>query len=320
MPKIAFIGAGSAIFTRGPRRRPALSYEELRGRRDRAARHRPRAPRDGRGGRARWTNERLDAGAAISGHPERRAALDGADFVINMVQVGGHAATLRGPRDPRAPRAAPDDRRHARHRRHLPRAAHHPGAARRRRATWPSCARTPGCSTTRTRWRSSCQAYAEGSPHTRIVGLCHSVQNTTRELAELRAAFRSRRSSSSARASTTRRSSSASSATARTSTRAWTSAIEARPRAAPQGARGDVPAARLLPDGVQRALGRVPAVVHARTTRQRRALPRHGERVRAPQRGEPRRVRAHPRRAARAGEALDDRARASSTRRRSSTR
>src|SRR3954453_15658982 len=29
------------------------------------------------------------------------------------------------------------------------------------------------------------QAYAEGSPHKRIVGLCHSVQNTTRELAEL---------------------------------------------------------------------------------------------------------------------------------------
>ena len=30
-----------------------------------------------------------------------------------------------------------------------------------------------------------CQAYAEGSPHKQIVGLCHSVQNTTRELAEL---------------------------------------------------------------------------------------------------------------------------------------
>ena len=30
-----------------------------------------------------------------------------------------------------------------------------------------------------------CQAYAHGSPHTQIVGLCHSVQHTTRELAEL---------------------------------------------------------------------------------------------------------------------------------------
>ena len=30
-----------------------------------------------------------------------------------------------------------------------------------------------------------CQAYAHGSPHTKVVGLCHSVQHTTRRLAEL---------------------------------------------------------------------------------------------------------------------------------------
>jgi alpha-galactosidase len=30
-----------------------------------------------------------------------------------------------------------------------------------------------------------CQAYAEGSPHKRIVGLCHSVQHTSRHLADL---------------------------------------------------------------------------------------------------------------------------------------
>jgi alpha-galactosidase len=29
------------------------------------------------------------------------------------------------------------------------------------------------------------QAYAEGSPHKQVVGLCHSVQNTTRQLAEI---------------------------------------------------------------------------------------------------------------------------------------
>ena len=29
-----------------------------------------------------------------------------------------------------------------------------------------------------------CQAYAHGSPHTKVVGLCHSVQHTTRQLAE----------------------------------------------------------------------------------------------------------------------------------------
>jgi alpha-galactosidase len=30
-----------------------------------------------------------------------------------------------------------------------------------------------------------CQAYTHGSPHTKIVGLCHSVQHTTRRLAEI---------------------------------------------------------------------------------------------------------------------------------------
>ena len=29
-----------------------------------------------------------------------------------------------------------------------------------------------------------CQAYAHGSPHTKVVGLCHSIQHTTRQLAE----------------------------------------------------------------------------------------------------------------------------------------
>ena len=49
---------------------------------------------------ARWTDERLDGRAAISAHLDRRAALDGADFAINMIQVGGHAGDARGLRDP----------------------------------------------------------------------------------------------------------------------------------------------------------------------------------------------------------------------------
>lgn len=36
----------------------------------------------------------LGATPTITTHPDRRAALDGADFVINMVQIGMHAATL----------------------------------------------------------------------------------------------------------------------------------------------------------------------------------------------------------------------------------
>jgi len=43
---------------------------------------------------ARWTSEQLGAGAKIEEHLDRRSALDGADFVINMVQIGMHQATL----------------------------------------------------------------------------------------------------------------------------------------------------------------------------------------------------------------------------------
>jgi alpha-galactosidase len=43
---------------------------------------------------ARWTSEQLGAGARVEEHLDRRAALDGADFVINMVQIGMHEATL----------------------------------------------------------------------------------------------------------------------------------------------------------------------------------------------------------------------------------
>ena len=34
------------------------------------------------------------AAPAITTHDDRRAAIDGADFVLNMVQIGGHEATL----------------------------------------------------------------------------------------------------------------------------------------------------------------------------------------------------------------------------------
>lgn len=43
---------------------------------------------------ARWTYGQLDAGARVEEHLDRRAALAGADFVVNMVQIGMHEATL----------------------------------------------------------------------------------------------------------------------------------------------------------------------------------------------------------------------------------
>ena len=88
-----------------------------------------------------------------------------------------------------------------------------------------------------------CWATYAGSPIQRIVGLCHSVQYTTRELAELAGVPVRGGRPTWAPASTTRPGSCASSATARISTRCWTQAIDARPRAAAPGAGRDLPAA-----------------------------------------------------------------------------
>jgi alpha-galactosidase len=43
---------------------------------------------------ARWTSDQLGAGAKVEEHLDRRRALEGADFVVNMVQIGMHKATL----------------------------------------------------------------------------------------------------------------------------------------------------------------------------------------------------------------------------------
>src|SRR5207247_9063220 len=43
---------------------------------------------------ARFVARERGAAPAITAHADRGAALDGADYVLNMVQIGGHAATL----------------------------------------------------------------------------------------------------------------------------------------------------------------------------------------------------------------------------------
>jgi alpha-galactosidase len=91
--KVVFIGAGSIEFTRNVIT-DLCGYPELRGRRLRLALH------DIDPGRlahaealARLIVTQSGADATVTSSPDRAPALDGADYVINEVQVGGYAAT-----------------------------------------------------------------------------------------------------------------------------------------------------------------------------------------------------------------------------------
>jgi alpha-galactosidase len=92
LTKIAFVGAGSVVFTKNLLT-DLFSFPELRG--ATVALHDIDAERlETAGMMARWTSGRLGAGATVEEHADRRAALEGADFVINAVQIGMHEATL----------------------------------------------------------------------------------------------------------------------------------------------------------------------------------------------------------------------------------
>ena len=91
MASVAFMGAGSVEFTRqllaDLLRFPELADIEIR-------LHDIDAERLGIAeGTAHQVNERLGAHATVIATLDRAAALDGVDFVINMVQIGGIAAT-----------------------------------------------------------------------------------------------------------------------------------------------------------------------------------------------------------------------------------
>lgn len=92
MIKIAFIGAGSVVFTKNLLT-DVFKFPELRG--TTVALHDIDPERlETAGMMARWTSGQLGAGATVEEHLDRRTALDGADFVVNMVQIGMHKATL----------------------------------------------------------------------------------------------------------------------------------------------------------------------------------------------------------------------------------
>ncbi len=92
MTKIAMIGAGSVIFVKAL----LIDILQIPALRDcTIALHDIDAERLETGGMmARWTAAQYDAPARVEEHADRRACVAGADFVINMVQIGMHDATL----------------------------------------------------------------------------------------------------------------------------------------------------------------------------------------------------------------------------------
>ncbi len=92
MSKVTIIGAGSVEFTRGIVA-DLCAYEELQGSLEFAL-------HDIDGDRLAYADraagqlvERLGAGYAVSAHEQRAPAFDGADYLINEIQVGGYPAT-----------------------------------------------------------------------------------------------------------------------------------------------------------------------------------------------------------------------------------
>jgi alpha-galactosidase len=181
-PKVSFVGAGSVEFT-AMLIADILSYPELRdvtiSLHDIDPERLETAERV-----ARATADQLGAGPAVESHLERRAALEGANYVINMVQVGGHEATVIDHEIParyglrqtigdtlgvggvfRALRTIPVMR----------------GIA---SDIGEVCADAWLLNYTNP-MAMLCWATYAGNPEVRIVGLCHSVQNTTAQLAEL---------------------------------------------------------------------------------------------------------------------------------------
>ncbi|GAA2708230.1 alpha-glucosidase/alpha-galactosidase [Actinoplanes palleronii] len=93
MTVIAFLGAGSVVFTR-ELLADILSFDELTG--VTLALHDIDPERlETAELIARRTAEQLGAKPAVTAHLDRRRALQGADFVINAIQVGGYPATVR---------------------------------------------------------------------------------------------------------------------------------------------------------------------------------------------------------------------------------
>ena len=93
MTRIAFMGAGSVVFTR-QLIADLLGFDDL-GPIEVALHDIDRQRLDVAEGTARQLAERFGRPLSVSAHLDRREALAGADFVIDMVQIGGVEATRR---------------------------------------------------------------------------------------------------------------------------------------------------------------------------------------------------------------------------------
>jgi alpha-galactosidase len=182
MTRIAFIGAGSVVFTKNLLGDildfPALHDVEI-------ALHDIDSDRlETAVAMARYVAGARNASPTITAHLDRREAIDGSDFVLNMVQIGGHEATLRDFEIParyglrqtigdtlgiggifRALRTAD----------HMLALGHE--IAELSPHAWLLNYTNP--------MAALCELVYRGTPTQQVVGLCHSVQLTVRDLAEL---------------------------------------------------------------------------------------------------------------------------------------
>jgi alpha-galactosidase len=181
-PRIAFVGAGSVVFTKNLLG-DILAYPELRD--AEIVLHDIDPDRlETAEAMAAMVARELDALPAISAHRDRRAALEGADYVLNMVQIGGHPATLLDFEIPARfglRQTIADTLGVGGIFRALRTADHMLALGREMADLCPSA------------WLLNytnpmamlCWLVYAGTPTARVVGLCHSVQFTVEDLSEL---------------------------------------------------------------------------------------------------------------------------------------
>ena len=182
MTRIAFIGAGSVVFTKNLLGDildfPALHEVQI-------ALHDIDPDRLETGeSMARYIAAARGASPTITTHLDRRAAIDGADFVLNMVQIGGHEATLRDFEIPAryGLRQSIADTLGVGGIFRMLRTAPHMLALGNEMAEL--CPRAWLLNYTNP-MAMLCQLVYQGTPTKQVVGLCHSVQATVRDLSDL---------------------------------------------------------------------------------------------------------------------------------------